>query len=225
MARILIVEDDRQLSCLLIDWLTGDGHVLEPVYKGTDALERLKSYEYDAVILDWVLPGLSGPEVCRQYRDEGGQAPILMLTGKDEVDEIAEGLDSGADAYLTKPFHVRDLSARLRALLRCLPPVSKTVLKAGNLTLNPVSKKVAANDRDLDLQPREFALLEFLLRHPCQPFSAQAILDRVWAESKAAPDTVRIHIMRLRNKIDEAGRDSMIRTIHRVGYMLVPPSC
>src|SRR5215471_17920675 len=131
MARILIVEDDRHLSCLLIDWLTSEGHVPEPVYNGMDALKRLQNYEYDMVILDWVLPGLTGVDLCRQYRAEGGTTPILMLTGKREVDEIECGLDSGADAYLTKPFHVKELSARLRALSRAFPPVSRAVLKAG----------------------------------------------------------------------------------------------
>jgi len=224
MAKILIVEDDKQLSGLLVDWLTGEGHVPDPVYNGRDGLERLKFYRYDVVVLDWELPGLSGPDLCRQYRAEGGQTPILMLTGKKELEEKETGLDSGADDYLTKPFHMKELSARLRALLRRAPAVSQAVLTAGNLTLNPKSRQVLVNDVEINLQPKEFALLEFLMRHPNQPFSAEAILDRVWSsESDAAPDTVRIHIMRLRNKIDVIGVGSMIRTIHRVGYMLVPP--
>jgi DNA-binding response OmpR family regulator len=224
MARILIVEDDRQLSCLLVEWLTGEGHVPEPVYNGIDALKRLQSYEYDTVVLDWMMPGLSGVDLCRQYRLEGGKTPILMLTGKSEVEDVERGLDSGADAYLTKPFHMKELSARLRALLRGFPPVSRAVLKAGALSLNPGNRQVLSHDEDIDLQPKEFALLEFFLRHPLQPFSPQVILERVWSsDAKPAPETLRIHIMRLRNKIDVAGRESMIRTIHRVGYMFIPP--
>jgi len=224
MAKILIVEDDKQLSSLLVDWLTGEGHVPDPVYKGTDGLERLQFYKYDVVVLDWELPGLSGPEVCKQFRNSGGQTPVIMLTGKKEIEEKETGLDAGADDYLTKPFHMKELSARLRALLRRSPAVSKTMLTAGYLTLNPTSRQVLINDEEISLQPKEFALLEFLMRHPNQPFSAEAILDRVWSsESDAAPDTVRIHIMRLRNKIDLKDKESMIRTIHRVGYMLVPP--
>lgn len=224
MAKVLIVEDDKQLSALVVDWLTGEKYTTEAVFKGTDGLERLKFYKYDVVILDWDLPGLSGVEVCRQFRDEGGTTPILMLTGKKEITEKAEGLDSGADDYLTKPFDVIELSARLRALLRRTNNVTKTVLTAGNLTLDPTSRKVTVCGNEVDLQPKEYSLLEFLLRHPNQPFNAEAIMDRVWtASSDAAPDTVRLHVMRLRNKIDEEGKESIIRTIHRVGYMLVPP--
>ncbi|HNB25235.1 MAG TPA: response regulator transcription factor [Candidatus Melainabacteria bacterium] len=224
MAKVLIVEDDKQLSALVVDWLTGEKYAIEAVYKGTDGLERLQFYKYDVVILDWDLPGLSGVEVCRQFREGGGTTPILMLTGKKEITEKAEGLDSGADDYLTKPFDVIELSARLRALLRRTNNVTKTVLAAGNLTLDPVSRKVTLSDKEIELQPKEYSLLEFLLRHPNQPFNAEAIMDRVWtASSDAAPDTVRLHVMRLRNKIDEPGKESIIRTIHRVGYMLVPP--
>ncbi|HEY9869618.1 MAG TPA: response regulator transcription factor [Candidatus Obscuribacterales bacterium] len=224
MAKILIVEDDKQLCGLLVDWLTGEGHTPDVVYKGTDGAERLRFYKYDLVILDWALPDLAGPDLCRQYRSRGGQTPILMLTGKREVEDKEIGLDAGADDYLTKPFHMKELSARLRALLRRAPAVSATVLTAGDLTLDPKSRKVLLNGQEVSLQPREFALLEFLMRHPNQPFSSEALLDRVWSsESDASPDTVRIHIMRLRNKIDVPGKESMIRTLHRVGYMLAPP--
>lgn len=224
MAKILLVEDDRELSTLMVDWLTGEGHVADPVYKGQEGLERLQYYKYDVVILDWELPEMSGPEICQAYRAKGGETPILMLTGKKEIDDKATGLDAGADDYLTKPFHYKELSARLRALLRRPAGVSKTVLSAGEITLNPVSRQVYRGAEEISLQPKELALLEFLMRHPNQPFSSDAILDRVWSsDSDTAPDTVRIQIMRLRHKIDQPGKDSMIRTVHRVGYMLVPP--
>ena len=224
MAKILIVEDDEQLSELIVDWLTGEKHTPEAVYEGTEGLQRLKFYKYDVIILDWELPGLSGPEICNQFRQSGGQTPILMLTGKKEVTDKATGLDAGADDYLTKPFHMIELSARLRALLRrASVDVSRTILSAGHISLDPVSRKVTAHGNEIALQPKEYSLLEFLLRHPNQPFSAEAILDRVWSsESDASPDTVRLQIMRLRHKIDAEGKESMVRTIHRVGYMLVP---
>ena len=224
MAKILIVEDDRQLSTLIVDFLQAEGHTTEAVYKGPEGLERLQFYKYDVVILDWELPGLSGPEICQQYRSKGGATPVLMLTGKKELEDKEQGLDAGADDYLTKPFQLRELAARLRALMRRPAVVQKTVLTAGNITLNPSSRQVFKGDEELSLQPKELSLLEFFMRHPKQPFSSDAILDRVWAsESDAAPDTVRIQIMRLRNKIDTDGQESMIRTVHRVGYMFVPP--
>jgi len=224
MAKILIVEDDKALSELIVDWLTGEKHVPEPVYDGAEGLERLKFYKYDVVILDWELPGVSGPKICQQFRQDGGQTPILMLTGKKEIEDKTTGLDAGADDYLTKPFHLQELSARLRALLRRgATEVRATVLTAGHVSLDPASRKVLSNGKELSLQPKEYSLLEFLLRHPNQPFSAEAIMDRVWSsESDASPDTVRLQIMRLRHKIDVDGKESMVRTIHRVGYMLVP---
>lgn len=224
MAKILIVEDDRALSELIVDWLTGEKHVPEPVYEGTEGRERLKFYKYDAVILDWELPGVSGPQICQEFRDAGGHTPIIMLTGKKELVDKTTGLDAGADDYLTKPFHMEELSARLRALLRRgATEMSRTVLTAGHVSLDTISRKVVSNGKELNLQPKEYSLLEFLLRHPNQPFSAETLLDRVWSsESDASPDTVRLQIMRLRNKIDVDGKESMIRTIHRVGYILVP---
>lgn len=223
MAKVLLVEDDRQLSNLIVDWLKGEGHLPEAVAKGTDGLEYLRSFKFDLVILDWDLPGLSGLEVCREFRNSGGKTPILMLTGKTHIDEKAVGLDSGADDYLTKPFHFKELGARLRALLRRPASVQANVLTAGHLVLDPVTRQAQARGKELNLQPKEFALLEFLMRHPSQPFSSESIIERVWSsDTEAAPDTVRIQIMRLRNKIDESGKESMIRTLHRVGYMFVP---
>jgi DNA-binding response OmpR family regulator len=224
MAKILLVEDDRQLCTLIIDTLQGEGHVIDAVHKGPEGLERLRFYKYELVILDWELPGMSGPEICQEFRSKGGTSPVLMLTGKKEIEDKEVGLDAGADDYLTKPFHFKELTARIRALMRRPAPVLETVLKVGDITLNPVSRQVYRGDEQLNLQPKELALLEFFMRHPNQPFSSEAILDRVWSsESDAAPDTVRIQIMRLRHKIDSDGKESMIRTLHRVGYMMVPP--
>jgi two-component system OmpR family response regulator len=225
MAKILVVEDDKELSGLIVDWLAGEKHVPEPVYEGSEGLERLKFYKYDVVVLDWELPGLTGPQICQHFRDSGGHTPIIMLTGKKELDDKTTGLDAGADDYLTKPFEMKELSARIRALLRRAGhEINRTVLTAGHIALDPASRRVTSNGSEISLQPKEYSLLEFLLRHPNQPFSAEAILDRVWSsESDASPDTVRLQIMRVRQKIDLNGKDSMIRTIHRVGYILVPP--
>jgi two-component system OmpR family response regulator len=144
-----------------------------------------------------------------------------MLTGRSSIQEKEEGLDCGADDYLTKPFNMKELSARIRALLRRPAPVSSNVLKVGGLTCDPGKYRVTRDGAEITLLPREFALLEFLMRHPDEVFSGEALLSRVWStDSEATADTVRTNIMRLRQKIDKKGNDSIIETIPRVGYRM-----
>jgi DNA-binding response OmpR family regulator len=221
MAKILIVEDDLDVASMVEDWLTHEKHVVETVSNGDDADDRLRFYHYDLVILDWELPDLPGIEVLRKYRATGGSTPILMLTGKSEIDDKEKGLDTGADDYLTKPFDGKELSARIRALLRRASGKATNVLSAHDLVLNPVSRAVTKAGQPIELLPKEFALLEFFLRHPEEVFSVEALLDRVWkSESDSGPDTVRVTLQRLRKKIDNPDDDSVIATIHRVGYQL-----
>lgn len=225
MAKILIVEDDPELSGVLQDWLVSEHHVVDTVDDGTEADQLLRHYAFDLVVLDWDLPGMLGVEVCRQFRSRGGSTPILMLTGKGEIKDKTTGLDAGADDYLTKPFHPDELSARVRALLRRPAPVTATnELKAGDLVLEPGTYRVMRAGKDIRLLPKEFALLEFLMRHPNVVFSAEALIDRVWSsDSDASPDTVRTNIKRLRQKIDTEGQRPMIATVHGVGYKLEVP--
>jgi len=221
MAKILVVEDEQDLSGPVRDWLGREHHLVEVVDNGPDALDRLRIYKYDVVILDLMLPGLSGMEVCRRFRSAGGTTPILMLTAKTTVEDKEAGLDAGADDYLTKPFHLKELSARVRALLRRPAPVSGNVLNVRSLVLDTSACRVTKDGHELHLLPKEFSLLEFLMRHPNQVFSADALLDRVWAsDTSALPDTVRTHIKTLRKKIDDEDSPSFIRTIHGVGYKL-----
>ena len=167
---------------------------------------------------------MSGVDVLRNFRASGGTTPAIMLTGKQALDDKEEGLDAGADDYITKPFHPRELSARMRAVLRRPRDVSADVLKFGDLALDAKAGRVYKSGTEVSLQPREFSLLEFLMRHPHETFSAEALLDRVWSsESDASTDAVRVIVTRLRNKIDTQGQDSFIRTAHRVGYSFVPP--
>lgn len=224
MAKVLVIEDEPDFSELIGSWLKNEHYTVEVVGNGEDGLDRLKFYKYDVIILDWVLPGVSGVEVCRTFRNSGGVTPILMLTSKKHVDEKEAGLDAGADDYLTKPFELKELSARVRALLRRPNAFSGSVLKVGNLVLEPNSFRVTREGEEISLLPKEFALLEFLMRHPNQVFSAEAILDRVWAsESEASPETIRTYIKRLRKKLDTEGKPSMLATVHGVGYKLEPP--
>jgi len=224
MAKILVVEDENDLAIPIRDWLTREQHVVEIVDNGLEALDRLKVYKYDIVVLDLMLPGISGIEVCRRYRSEGGGSSILMLTAKNTVEDKEFGLDAGADDYLTKPFHLKELSARVRALLRRHTQSTSRELKAGDLVVDVISRTVMLNGKEIHFVPREFSLLEFLMRHPNQVFSAEALLDRVWAsDTMASPDTIRTYIKILRKKLGCEGKDSFIRTVHGVGYKLEAP--
>lgn len=221
MPKILIVEDDLQVAVSVKDWLLFEKYLVEHVTTGSQALDMIKAYDYDLVILDINLPMLSGLEVCRRYRDGGGSCPILMLTGQDAVDDRANGLDAGADDYLTKPFHLKELSARVRALLRRPGEIISNVLTAGNLVLDSTKHSLTINGEQVHLPRMEFALLEFLMRHQDQIFNASTLLERVWtADSEKSPETIRTTIKKLRNKIDTDGLPSLIQNVHGVGYKL-----
>jgi DNA-binding response OmpR family regulator len=221
MAKILIVEDETDLAIPVRDWLTKEQHLVELVDNGTAALELLRVYKYDIIILDLMIPGVSGMEVCRRYRNDGGTTPILMLTAKSSVEDKEAGLDAGADDYLTKPFHLKELSARVRSVIRRHTQPTSRELKVGDLVLDTVARTVHLSGIEKHFVPREFSLLEFLMRHPNQVFSAEALLDRVWAsDTMASPDTIRTYIKILRKKLDVEGKESLIRTVHGVGYKI-----
>ncbi len=223
MAKVLFVEDEKALSDVVVDWLTAQQYIVEHVGDGQEALHRLNCYQYDVIVLDWGLPGISGIEVCQQFRSKGGATPVLMLTGKRDVDDKEAGLDAGADDYLTKPFHMKELAARLRALLRRPQAVVSNQLTARDVVLDPTTHRVTKSGAEVNLLPREFALLEFLMKHPSQVFSAEALLDRLWAsESDATSGTIRTYVNRLRNKIDTEGQSSLICTVHGIGYRFDP---
>lgn len=221
MAKILIVEDDQNLVNMIVDWLEFERHTVEAVGDGNDAMAMLRAYSYDLVILDLTLPGMGGEQVCSEYRSGGGKARILMLTGKGAIEDKEAGFDAGADDYLTKPFHSKELSARVRALLRRSAEVVSETLKAGSLTLNTREFTVTQDGVVLQLAPKEFALLEFFMRHPNQVFSAESLLDRVWqAEGDASIDTVRVCINRLRTKLKADDATACVKTVFGVGYKL-----
>ncbi|MBS2003030.1 MAG: response regulator transcription factor [Candidatus Obscuribacterales bacterium] len=224
MTKILVVEDEHDLSIPIRDWLSREQYLVELVDNGIEALERLKVYKFDAIVLDLMIPGVNGMEVCKRFREEGGSTPILMLTAKNSVEEKEAGLDAGADDYLTKPFHLKELSARIRALLRRHTQPTSRELRVGNLVLDVVARTVHLNGEEIHFVPREFSLLEFFMRHPNQVFSAEAILDRVWAsDTLASSDTIRTYIKILRKKLGGEGKESFIRTVHGVGYKIESP--
>jgi DNA-binding response OmpR family regulator len=221
MAKILLVEDDDKLSKKIKSWLEMERHAVECSNRGHDALERLKLSQFDLIILDWQLPELEGIDILIAYRAGGGKSAVLMLTGRDDIKDKLEGLNCGADDYLTKPFHLEELSARIRALVRSISMVGGEVLRAGALELNTSTHRVSIEGKEVKLQPKEFALLEFMLHNPKEVFSVEALLNSIWpSEPEASEDNVRVCIARLRNKIDLPGSASIIRTVHRRGYQI-----
>lgn len=221
MAKLLLVEDDTDLSGRVNEWLCFEQHAVECVFDGIEAAQRLKFYQYELVILDWDLPKKTGIEVCKEYRSGGGLTPILMLTGKGSINDKEMGLDAGADDYLTKPFHLKELSARIRALLRRPATFTGTTLKIDLLELDPSSHKLTVDGKEVNLLPKEYAILEFLMRHPNEVFSPEALLNRVWnSESDASTDTVYTYIKTLRKKVSPSAPSSIIKTVHGVGYKL-----
>jgi two-component system, OmpR family, response regulator len=222
MAKILIVEDDRDLGGMVLDWLRFEHHNVEMVHNGQEGLERLQTSEYDCVVLDWELPGMDGIEVCRRFRSGGGHTPIIMLTGKNAISEKEAGLDSGADDYLTKPFNMKELSARLRALLRRPVGVVSNILKVRDIEMDPARYLVTKAGVEIQLLPKEFSLLEFFMRHPNQVFSSDALIQRVWhSDSDATGDAIRTCLKRLRKKLgDNDEKEPIIQTVHGVGYRM-----
>ena len=166
MVKILVVEDDLALATTIRDTLSNEQYKVETSHSGEEADGLLSSFDYDLVILDWELPEMSGVSICQRFRARGGTTPILMLTGKSTADDKESGLDSGADDYLTKPFEVRELNARIRALLRRPTQFQGQKLRWGNLELDTNTHRVVLNGKDIALQPLEFTVLEFFMRHP-----------------------------------------------------------
>ncbi|HEY9784633.1 MAG TPA: response regulator transcription factor [Candidatus Obscuribacterales bacterium] len=224
MAKILFLEDEHEVAFVVCEALEGDRHEVKHVTHGQDALRELSEFQYDLLLLDWRVPDVSGIDVLKHYRARGGKAPALILTGKEEVDAKVEGLMGGADDYVTKPFDLRELCARVQALLRRAAGHATNVLTIGPIALDPVSYRVECSGRPVRLAPREFALLEFLMRHPDQVFSQEDLLNRVWhSDADVSPETVRTCMKRLRQKLGMDKQNSMLQTLPRIGYKLEPP--
>jgi two-component system, OmpR family, response regulator MprA len=219
-ARVLVVEDDSDIAGVLRRSLGMAGYEVRVAGDGEAALEASALFEPDAVVLDLGLPKLDGVEVCRRLRQDG-DVPILMLTARDALDSRVEGLDSGADDYIVKPFERDELLARLRALLRRRPPRGSAYLAVGDMRLNPATREVTRGSRHIDLTSREFELLEHLMRNERLVVSRQALLDEVWGYHPfAETNTVDVFVSNLRRKLESEGEPRLLHTVRGAGYVL-----
>lgn len=217
-ARVLVVEDDSEIAEVLRRSLRMEGYEVRLAGDGQAALEESSVFEPDAVVLDLGLPRLDGMEVCRRLRTEG-DVPILMLTARDGVDARVEGLDSGADDYLVKPFDRQELLARVRALLRRRPPRGSAFLVVGDLRLNPDTREAFRGERPLELTQREFELLEYLMRNERLVVSRQALLDDVWGYHPfAETNTIDVFVSNVRRKLEAGGEPRILHTVRGAGY-------
>lgn len=222
--RVLIVEDDREMAALLEKGLQEENHVASIAHDGRSGLELAQSYQFDVIVLDWMLPRMDGLEVARRLRAAGSASPILMLTARDAIPDVVRGLDSGVDDYLTKPFSFAEFLARLRALGR-RPPGERIPprLEAADLALDPGARRVFRGKHEIHLTATEYRLLEFLMRRGGAAASRRAIVEAVWGlESDVEENTLDAFVRLLRAKIDHGYKPRLIHTVRGFGYCVRP---
>ncbi|MEI7554477.1 response regulator transcription factor [Candidatus Chlorohelix sp.] len=221
---ILVVEDEQKIARLLRRVLTEERHNVDVAFDGISGLELAESGSYDLIVLDLMLPGMDGVEICRRIRSERIDSILLMLTARGAVEDRVMGLNAGADDYLTKPFAISELMARVNALLRRrdrVPETSNAVLKVGDLTLDLIRHEVTRSGRHIELTAKEFSLLEYLMRHPGQVLTRTQITDQIWRyDMEALSNVVDTYIHYLRDKIDKGFSPPLLKTIRGIGYKL-----
>jgi two-component system, OmpR family, response regulator len=219
--RVLVVEDEEKLADLIARSLRRGGLAVDVTHRGEDALWMAAATPYDAIVLDVGLPGIDGFEVCRRLRDDGVWSPVLMLTARDAVPDRVAGLDGGADDYMTKPFSLAELLARLRALVRRGPAERPTVIEVGDLQLDPATREVRRGGEEIVLSAREFALLETFMRRPGQVFTQLQLLEAAWDLGyEQRSNVVEVYVRYLREKIDRPFGVESIETVRGMGYRL-----
>ncbi len=219
--RILLIEDDFRLNQALKKSLLEEGHAIDAVYDGMEGEVYATSTSYDAIILDILLPRKDGITLCRTLRQRSVTTPILMLTARDTTEDRVQGLDSGADDYLIKPFATQELLARLRALFRRSSSQKSGMLITGDLVINPATHEVTRTGERIKLNAREFALLEYFMRHPNQVLKREMIENHIWSyDFISASNVVDVYVRRLRRKIDDPFSEKLIETIYGAGYRL-----
>lgn len=222
--RILVIEDEERIARFLKKGLEEESYAVDVVGDGAAALDWVAGATYEVILLDVMLPGLTGFEVCRLLRDRGITTPILMLTARDEVDDRVTGLDLGADDYLVKPFAFKELLARIRALTRrspVAPTLPGTVLELADLQLDTVTHRARRGEREIDLTAKEYALLEYLLRNARRPLNRTVIRESIWGyDYYGASNVVDVYIRHLRHKLEAKGEPPLIHTVRGVGYKI-----
>lgn len=220
-AKILLVEDEEKLARFVELELSYEGYEVMVANDGLSGLMAARDSQPDLIILDWLMPGLTGVEVCRRLRSTGSQVPVIMMTAKDDVSDRVTGLDAGADDYVVKPFSIEELLARVRAHLRRAQPQETDVLQYEDLSLNRSSREVFRNQRSIELTAKEFDLLEYLILHPRQVITRDRILEEVWGyDFMGDSNIIEVYIRYLRLKLEAEGEKRLIQTVRGVGYVL-----
>ncbi len=223
--RILAIEDEERLLDIIGRSLKTEGFSVDGVSKARDALDHVKSYHYDLIILDLQLPDGSGTTLLRQIREQHRKMPILIITARGDIDSKIENFEAGADDYLTKPFALAELTIRVQALLRRGPLVQDNVLKIDDLELNRLTRQVRRGGKRIELSPKEYSLLEYMFLHAGRTLSRSMIVERIWDQSfEGLTNIVDVYIGHLRHKIDEGFEPKLIRTVRGLGYSLDPHS-
>ena len=219
--RVLVVEDEPRMANLIRQGLEEEAYAVDVVNNGRDVFPWVQSADYDIILLDIMLPGMNGLDVCRQLRAKGFNMPVLMLTARDTLPDKVKGLDSGADDYLVKPFAIEELTARMRALLRRDSSDKRAILSVADLTLDPATKLAQRGKQSIELTAKEYALLETLMRHPNQVLSRDQIIEHVWdMEFESGSKLIEVYIHALRKKIDAGQGVKLIQTVRGLGYRI-----
>ncbi len=221
--RILVVEDETRLADLLRRGLTEEGHAVDLAADGEEALAWVDVGAYDAIVLDIMLPGVDGLEVCRQLRRQRARMPILLLTARDSVADRVQGLDAGADDYLVKPFAFAELTARLRALARRPAETHDPVLAAGGVRLDPAARRVWRENEEIQLPNKEFRILEYLMRHPNRVLTRPMIAEHIWDyDFPNVTNVIDVHVRQLRRQLQDPYPGGLIETVRGAGYRFCP---
>ncbi len=220
-AHILIIEDERKLAQFMELELKYEGYTVTVAYEGLEGLTKARESQPDLILVDWMLPGMSGVDICRRLRTTGNQVPLIIITAKDDISDRVVGLDAGADDYIVKPFNLEELFARVRANLRRTQEENRDLLQFSDLKLNRSTREIYRGNRLIELTAKEFELLEYLLSHPRQVLTRDQILERVWGyDFMGDSNIIEVYIRYLRLKLEESQEKRLIQTVRGVGYVL-----